>query len=322
MKSALTARPLHIAYNLIALALCSAMTLTINAQQQSVPNQQQRGVPGTVFGKRPRTANQTAQPSEASPATSTAETPTAQDDAPPDVTQDKETTSASSSTTNSDAAQNARDIAAQPNRRGTTDEEETAIVPYYNNFLTNYRLGPEDVISVVVFGQERYSRPNIVVPPDGRISYPLIGAVFVAGRTRAEVEKELTKKFDEYVIDPNVTVSLDKVGSARYSVVGDVMQPGVRLMTRRLSVREAVAEAGGVTKDGNKSKILLVRADKNGVITSREINVAKIERGKAADVDYLVPGDQVVVQGNTLKKVRQITELFSIVSFASIFRGF
>src|SRR5262245_57528374 len=48
--------------------------------------------------------------------------------------------------------------------------EEEAINPYYNNFFTSYRLGPEDVISVDVFNQERYSRKNITVPPSGRIS--------------------------------------------------------------------------------------------------------------------------------------------------------
>src|SRR5215471_7258596 len=52
--------------------------------------------------------------------------------------------------------------------------EEAAVVPYYNNFFSSYRLGPEDVISVSVFNQERYSRAAIVVPPSGRISLALI----------------------------------------------------------------------------------------------------------------------------------------------------
>src|SRR3954453_21079651 len=44
------------------------------------------------------------------------------------------------------------------NRRSDASEDEAAILPYYNNYLSAYRLGPEDVISVSVFGQERYSR--------------------------------------------------------------------------------------------------------------------------------------------------------------------
>src|SRR5882672_5640022 len=52
--------------------------------------------------------------------------------------------------------------------------EEAAVVPYYNNFFNTYRLGPEDIISVSVFGQDRYSRAGITVPPSGRISLALI----------------------------------------------------------------------------------------------------------------------------------------------------
>src|SRR5258705_6086515 len=154
------------------------------------------------------------------------------------------------------AGQKSSDIpaAALANRREDMSEEEAAVLPYYNNFLAAYRLGPEDVISVTVFGQERYSKANIVVPPDGRIAYPLIAeGIFVAGKTTQQVQDEITKRYDEYIIDPKVSVSLDKAMSARYSVLGDVAQPGIRVMTRRLSVYEAVAEAGGVLSTGDKS---------------------------------------------------------------------
>src|SRR5215204_3907864 len=58
--------------------------------------------------------------------------------------------------------------------------EAAAINPYYNNFFSTYRIGPEDVISVEVFNQPRYSRANIIVPPSGRVSLSLIqGGVFV-----------------------------------------------------------------------------------------------------------------------------------------------
>jgi len=125
---------------------------------------------------------------------------------------------------------------AQTNR---TDQasEEAAIVPYYNNFFTTYRLGPEDVISVTVFGQDRYSNQGIKIPPSGRISLALIpDGIFVNGKTVDQVAELIKKRYDEYIIDPQVSVSLDQAGSYRYSVVGDVGQPGIRLMTRRLSV--------------------------------------------------------------------------------------
>src|ERR1044071_1570979 len=96
------------------------------------------------------------------------------------------------------------------NRQERLSEEE-AVNPYYNNFFTSYRLGPDDVISVDVFNQERYSRKDIIVPPSGRVSLSLIpGGVFVNGKTVEEVAALITKAYDEYIIDPQVTVSLEK----------------------------------------------------------------------------------------------------------------
>lgn len=210
----------------------------------------------------------------------------------------------------------------QANRRQMLSEEEASIAPYYNNFFNTYRLGPEDVISVIVFGQDRYSRAGITIPPNGRISMPLIqGGVLVNGKTVDEVAEIIRQKYDEYIIDPKVEVSLDKAVSYRYSVIGDVAQPGIKLMSRRLTVREALAEAGGILNTGDSSKVAVLRRRADGRLDTIHVNVKAILRGKVADDTYLAPGDQVVVPGNTFKKVQQVLNLLPVVSFARIFTG-
>jgi len=198
--------------------------------------------------------------------------------------------------------------------------EEAAINPYYNNFFTTYRLGPEDVISVEVFNHDRYSRKGIVVPPSGRISLALIpGGVFVNGKTVDEVGEFIKKRYDEYIIDPQVTVSLDKASSYRYSIMGDVGQPGIRLMNHRMTVTEAIAEAGGVLSTGDKSKVIVLRRQSSGVLAQIPVNVSQIYKGKAPDSTYLVPGDQIIVPGNKMKKIKEILGLTQVLSFARIF---
>ncbi len=210
----------------------------------------------------------------------------------------------------------------QAGRRGQLSEEEAAVLPYYNNFLTTYRLGPEDVISVSIFGQERYSRLGITVPPHGRISYPLIPeGIVVAGKTTEQVAEEIRKRLDEYIIDPQVTVMLDKAVSAIYSVVGDVAQPGVRTMTRRYSITEALAMAGGVLDTGDKSKVIILRQQADGRVEPILVNVKEIERGRAREMAFLVPGDQVLVPGNRLKKWREVMNMLPILNFARVFTG-
>jgi polysaccharide biosynthesis/export protein len=211
--------------------------------------------------------------------------------------------------------------AVQAGNQDDGSQEAAVINPYYKNFFSTYRLGPEDIISVEVFNQPRYSRANIIVPPSGRVSLNLIqGGVFVNGKTVDEVAEIIKKRYDEFIIDPQVNVSLDKAMSYRYSVIGDVGQPGIRLMSHRMTVAEAIAEAGGVLNTGNKSGIRVLRRNpSDGMLAQIPVNLSAIYKGKAPDNVYLEPGDQIVVPGNTLKKIQTIMSLTPIASFARVF---
>lgn len=204
-------------------------------------------------------------------------------------------------------------------KTASQSEEEAAILPYYNNYLTEYRLGPNDVISVEVFGQcPEYCVLSKTVPPNARISYPLIReGVLVAGKTVEQVAAEITKKLDEYIIDPKVTVTLEKAMSARYSVLGKVAAPGVRVMDRKVSVYEAVVESGGILKEGDKKRVMIYSYDGQGRITPRAVNLQEIESGKAQMV-YLNPGDQVFVPDRGFRL--NVNTVFDIISKASIVR--
>ena len=203
------------------------------------------------------------------------------------------------------------DADRQSLRRESQSEEEAAILPYINNFFATTRLGPEDVISVDVFDQPNYSRTNIVIPPNGKISYPLIGHIVIAGRTIEELEKEFTEKLSEYIREPKVSIQIAQVHSLKFMVIGDVAQPGIYEMTRRMTVTEALAKAGYVTRYGDLSKVAVLRMQKEGGTTALPVNMKEVERGKAQDV-FLIPGDTVVVPGNkfkTIDKVMAITTL-------------
>jgi polysaccharide export outer membrane protein len=209
----------------------------------------------------------------------------------------------------------------QANRREQLNEDADSEIPSYNNFMSSYKLGPEDVISVNVFDLPKYSRNGIVIPPDGRIDYYLVrDGLFVNGKTTQQVADEITLHLDEYIIDPKVTVTLEKAMSYRYGVLGDVAQPGIKLMTRRLSVYEALTEAGGILRTGRK-QVVVLHWDADRMLKSVTIDVAAIEKGKAADNYFLRPGDQIFVPGNKWKTVDQVLKALPILSFARVFTG-
>jgi protein involved in polysaccharide export with SLBB domain len=92
-------------------------------------------------------------------------------------------------------------------------------------------------------------------------------------------------------------------------------------MNRRMTVTEAIAEAGGVLNTGDKSNVRVLRRGADGQIALMAVNVSAIYKGKAADNFYLAPGDQVLVPGNKLKKFQTIMGLANVASFARIFTG-
>lgn len=203
-----------------------------------------------------------------------------------------------------------------------SDDETAKVTNYYVNYLTEYRLGPEDVISVDVFGQPNYSKAGINIPPTSTISYQLIpGGVFVGGKTTDQVGKEIAKKLEEYIIDPQVTVTLEKVGSARYGVMGDVGQPGIKLMTRRVTASTALMEAGGVLPTGSRKKAVIYRSNGTGSYSQVAVNLDDVMKGKANDVE-LQPGDQLFIPGNKMKTFNTILDTVSKASSFRLLFGF
>src|SRR5687767_3151488 len=100
-------------------------------------------------------------------------------------------------------------------REGANDAEDSDVVSF-NNFLSSYQLGPEDVISIKVFGLDRYTVTGVTVPPDGKVDYFHIrDGVHVAGKTTQQVADEIERHLDEYLIEPKVTVALEKAMSMR-----------------------------------------------------------------------------------------------------------
>lgn len=197
-------------------------------------------------------------------------------------------------------------------------DEEKEILPIYQNYLSDYRLGPKDVISIEVFGQcPAYCIEGKAVPPNAKISYPLIGSVFVAGKTTEQIEAEIKKRLDEYIIEPSVSVTLEQAMSARYSVLGKVAAPGVRIMDRKVSVYEAIIESGGVLKEGDEKRITIFSYTPQGTLEQKTINLADVKLGKAQMI-YLQPGDQVFVPDAKFKF--NLASIGKILEKASIFR--
>ncbi len=157
-----------------------------------------------------------------------------------------------------------------------------------------FYLGPGDVLEVSVWKDEALSR-QVVVRPDGNISFPLIGDVQAQGRTVDELRKAVEDKIKGFVPDAPVNVMVMEVGSPKVYVVGKVGKPGVYIMGEPMRVMQVLAMAGGMTTFAQADDIIIIRNENEGQKVF-EFNYSKVAAGKDLEQNIrLRPGDTVVV---------------------------
>jgi len=121
-----------------------------------------------------------------------------------------------------------------------------------------YQLGPEDVLLISVWKDEHLTR-EVVVRPDGLISFPLVGDVPAEGRTVEELRLDLAKRLIKYIPAVNLTVAVVKPLSYKVYVVGRVTKPGEFLVGHYTDVLQALSLAGGLTPFAAENDIKVVR---------------------------------------------------------------
>src|SRR5664279_4497523 len=115
----------------------------------------------------------------------------------------------------------------------------------------SYVSGAEDVLSVYVWKEPDMSK-TIPVRPDGMISLPLVGEIKASGYTPVQLQEVLAESMKKLISDPQVTV------------VGEVGRPGYFPLTRRMTVLDAIAMAGGFKDFAKTKKIYVLRTAANG----------------------------------------------------------
>jgi polysaccharide export outer membrane protein len=162
-----------------------------------------------------------------------------------------------------------------------------------------YALQPGDKISVSVYQDPSLNR-DLVVAPDGTISFPLAGHIRAAGLTLPALEKELAKRLRKnYQTTPQVTVSLSEVGTSTGSqvfITGEVNRPGPYSIQPGTSVMQAIVLAGGLGRFAAKTRIQIHRKVAGGEEQVLLFNYRDFESGTNPNADIpLQAGDVIVV---------------------------
>jgi polysaccharide export outer membrane protein len=159
--------------------------------------------------------------------------------------------------------------------------------------VPGYRIGPEDVLQISVFGNEALSR-TLPVRPDGMISLPLINDVKASGLTPMELRDSLIKKLVQFLPSPEVAVIVTEVRSFMISVIGRVMKPGRYDLRSSATIVDALALAGGFKEFADRSRIVVMRSEGGSKRISFDYDKMTIPNGSQQNFP-LRPGDIVMV---------------------------
>lgn len=155
-----------------------------------------------------------------------------------------------------------------------------------------------------------------IVKGDGTIDFPVLGSIYVSGMTRDEVSAHIKNLLitQNLVQDPVVTVEYVNL---HFSVMGEVKMPGSYKITRdRVTLLEAISEAGDLTISGKRDNVLVLRPDSTGRLYAYQVDMRSFENVVNSPVYYIHQNDYIYVEPNK-KKANESTVNANTVSSAS-----
>jgi polysaccharide export outer membrane protein len=153
-------------------------------------------------------------------------------------------------------------------------------------------LGAEDMITILVYGSAEFSGAHLV-RPDGKITLPFLGDVAAAGLSPIELGNVIRDRLKKYLVDPDVSVSVNAVNSKRFYIQGEVNKTGAFPLLVPTKVLEALVNAGGFRDFANQKNIVIMRMTGERL----SFNYKEVIKGKKMDQNiYLKPGDIIIVK--------------------------
>ena len=162
-----------------------------------------------------------------------------------------------------------------------------------NAATPDYQIGPEDMLEISVWKEEGLKK-EVLVRPDGGITFPLAGDMQAAGKTAKQLQQEITQRLDKFISEPVVSVAVLKVVGTRIYVIGRVNKPGEFVAGRYVDVLQGLAMAGGLTPFAAENDIKVLRKE-NGKDLVFPFRYSEVKKGSNLDQNIILKGGDVVV---------------------------
>ncbi|HEX3043764.1 MAG TPA: polysaccharide biosynthesis/export family protein [Bacillota bacterium] len=171
-------------------------------------------------------------------------------------------------------------------------------------YASDYHLVAGDLLDIGVYGYEELQVKGLLIRPDGKIAFPLVGEVKAEGLTPMDLSANLTAALAEYVTHPQVTVNIVKYHTVRVYVLGEVARPGMYEIEKQHNLLDALSMAGGYTPYAAKRSTYLVCKTTGQYVQVNLDNLLK--KGDLSQNYELADGDVVYLAKNGMSFIRDI----------------
>jgi polysaccharide export outer membrane protein len=160
--------------------------------------------------------------------------------------------------------------------------------------VDSYQIGIGDILEITTWKEEDFTREEVLVRTDGKISFPLLNDFPAAGLSPMELKYNIEKGLKAYVSHPVVTVHVRNPVSQKFYILGEVQRTGEYPLVKHLTVLQAFALAGGFTEWASKKEIILLRkeAGKDKIL---RINYKNIVKGKDFSQNIQIQTDDTII---------------------------
>ncbi len=155
-----------------------------------------------------------------------------------------------------------------------------------------YTMGEGDVLFISVWQNEDLNQ-EVIVRPDGRVSFPLVGDVMAVGRTITQLDQDVTDRLKEFIREPEVSISIRKLGGSKVIILGEVARPGVYAVSGNRTLLEAIALAGGFTRDAVANSVVLIRGGLQNP-KGKRLNLKKAMAAKDFDGNIALQSEDII----------------------------
>jgi polysaccharide export outer membrane protein len=201
----------------------------------------------------------------------------------------------------------------------TANGADAATIPHLQSRDLRYRISAGDAFDINFDLSPEFNQVAVTVQPDGFVTLRGVGDFKVDGQTVPELTQTVRMAYQKILHDPIVSLVLKDFEKPYFIANGQVGKPGKYDLRGQITLTEAIAIAGGFTKESKHSQVLLFRRLNDQWSEAKILNIKKMEKsGNLAEDPLLHPGDMLFVPKNTYSKIEHFIPNAQIGSYFPI----